>query len=263
MLALGTAVLAGGTVQASSYLEVQYAGPGPTEAAMVWRDGGGSSGYEGNVYTGVYRLALNPEPGSYSGPEAQALIEASAPGYVAGTFCMDLRQDAPQGAYRRYDIVTPEYARVGSGNTPIGPDRADDLRRLFGKYFTTNFSDVEAAAFQACVWEIVYERSGVYDVYSGNLHIWETWGSGWGSLANNWLGYLGDHPNMKLRALVNTTYQDYALTIPGVGGAEPVPEPATMLSAFLAISSLGLYVRKRTRLPGGNGLIGEVPKRTR
>jgi hypothetical protein len=211
---------------------------------MIWRDGS-SSGYEGNVYTGVYSLAVNPAPGSYQGQEAGLLVASSGPTYVLTTFCMDVRQDSPQGAYRQYHIVAPEDAPIGGGNTPIGPTAANDLRRLFGKYFKTDFSDVEAAAFQASVWEIVYERSGQYDVYSGGLHIWETRGSGWGMLANDWLGHLGDDPNMKLRALVNEAYQDFALAIPGVGGAEPVPEPATMLSAFLAISSLGLYVRKR------------------
>jgi len=247
VLAMAVVLLWTGTAQATSYLELRYSYCGPTEAAMVWRN---TNVYEGNVYTGVYNLDLNPAPGSYCGDEAAALVAQAGAGHIIASFCMDVRQDAPQGTYQRYSIGAPEDAPVGGGNTPMGEAKADDLRRLFGGHWTGNFTNAEAGAFQAAVWEIINETSGDYNVYTGAFHIVETWGSGWGNLANAYLSNLEANAlNMQLAALTNELSQDYALTVPGSGGQHnelPVPEPLTAVGMLLGVGCLVRYVRQRS-----------------
>lgn len=228
----------------SSYVEVKYAGPGATQAAMIWRDGV----YEGNVWTGVYQLAVNSTAGTYSGSEARSLVaSASTTGSVVQAFCMDLRQDVP-GRYSTYGIVDLTKAPIGDGNTPMSAKAAMDLQLLFGKYYVPNLTASQAAAFEACVWEIVYEHSGTYNVFSGDMHLRTTMGSGWGSLANQWLSDLGNTPNASVKALVNEQYQDFAITIAGSGtrASAPVPEPLTLVTCLLSVGGLGVYL-KRTK----------------
>jgi hypothetical protein len=194
-------------------------------------------------------------PGTYSAGYATDLINQSNNGFI-GSFCMDIRQEAPP-AYATYQIYELGDAPIGGTNSPggMGAQKADDLRRLFNLW-SSSFNDDQAAAFQAAVWEIENENAGTYNVYSGDFQINESWGgsftlnavtyTNWGDYANRaLLANLGNViPNEDVVALVNSDFQDYALTIRGLGGQE-IPEPVTLAGIVLGIGGLAGYVRRR------------------
>jgi hypothetical protein len=227
--------------QATSYVELNFSFCGPTQAAHIWRD---TTVYEGNVYTGVYNLNLNTTDGTYSGAAAVSLINDAGPDHIIPSFCIDIRQNAPTGPYVRYDIYALEDAPVGS---PMLAVKADDLRRLFAGHFQETLTNNQAAAFQAAVWEIINETSGTYNVYNGAFHIAESWGSGWGGLANTYLGDLASYaPDSRVSALVNASAQDYALTISSPNPQPPhVPEPMTIAGVLMGLGGLVGYLRRR------------------
>jgi hypothetical protein len=172
----------------------------------------------------------------------------------ASTFCADIKQYA-SGSFLRYDIFKPADAPIGGGNTPMGDAKAADLRRLFDNYSaygigalpytlgtTTYGANQTSAAFQASVWEIIYETSA-YDVKQNVFRITSSNASR--DLANYWLTHLGDvDPCLGLRILVRDDQQDFAIVVPGVG-RDPIPEPVTMAGVMLGIGSIAGYVRRR------------------
>jgi len=174
----------------------------------------------------------------------------------ASTFCADIKQYA-SGSFLRYDIYKPEDAPIGGGNTPMGDAKAADLRRLFDNYSayglgalpytlgtTTYGANQTSAAFQASVWEIIYETSA-YDVKQNVFRITSSNASR--DLANYWLTHLGDvDPCLGLRILVRDDQQDFAIVVPGIG-RDPIPEPVTMAGLMLGIGSIAGYVRRRRR----------------
>ena len=174
----------------------------------------------------------------------------------ASTFCADIKQYA-SGSFLRYDIYEPEDAPIGGGNTAMGDAKAADLRRLFYNYSayglgtlpyildtTTYGANQTSAAFQASVWEIIYETSA-YDVKNNAFKISST--ETWTGLSNYWLTHLGTaDPCLGLRVLVNGDQQDFAIIVPGVG-RDPIPEPVTMAGFMLGIGGLGGYIRRRRR----------------
>jgi hypothetical protein len=246
MVAAALVLVVASGAGATSYLELNFANCGPTETADLWANYPG--GYMGNVYTGVYNLHINTAPGSYSGSDAAAIVgQAGASGNVP-SFCMDVNQEAPQTAgFQPYQIVPLEQAPIGGANPGgMSAEKADDLRLLFGKYYTTALAGgPDAAAFEACVWEIVSEQSGTYDVDAGTLQVHPTSGGSWDTLANSWLADLGTTPSSNVFALVSEDYQDYAVVIPPQVGAPPVPEPVTAAGVLIALGGLVRYVRRR------------------
>ena len=172
----------------------------------------------------------------------------------ASTFCADIKQYA-SGSFLRYDIYKPEDAPIGGTQNPMGPTKAADLRKLFDNYSvyglgalpytlgtTTYGASQTSAAFQASVWEIIYETSA-YDVKKDAFQI--SSGETWTGLSNYWLTHLGTvDPCLGLRVLVNGDQQDFAIVVPGVG-RDPIPEPVTMAGLMLGIGSVLTYVRKR------------------
>ena len=158
--ALLAALLFSGAARANSLgqVELQYSDCTPRQAAWTYLDGQQS----GPFYTGTYRLELNPDV--HVGAEADALVASAAvDGYIIRSYCADLMEYAP-GSYELYDIYLPQDAPIGGGNTPMAPDRPADLRRLFDRHLGKVTDDNTAAAFQACVWEIIYEDAATYDV---------------------------------------------------------------------------------------------------
>ena len=172
----------------------------------------------------------------------------------ASTFCADIVQYA-SGSWLKYYIYEPEDAPIGGTQNPMGPTKAADLRKLFDNYSayglgalpytlgtTTYGASQTSAAFQASVWEIIYETS-TYDVKKNAFQI--SSGETWTGLSNYWLTHLGTaDPCLGLRVLVNGDQQDFAIVVPGVG-RDPIPEPVTMAGLMLGIGSVVTYVRKR------------------
>jgi hypothetical protein len=140
---------------------------------------------------------------------------------------------------------------------PMGDAKARDLGRLFYSHYSdaNNGSADNAAAFAACVWEIVNETSGTYNISTGSFTVTPSNYAGadttWGNTANSWLdpNSLGTVQARDLWAIVNTSTQDFAIVIPGSVDGSTVPEPITLLTGFLAVSGFGVYVRRYSKVP--------------
>ncbi len=219
-------------------VRLKYASVSPRRAANLTVDGKTTNG----LLTGKYNLRL--DGGFTPTGEGEAVYDAAVNGLV-GTFCADVRQWAPT-SYKVYDVYAPEDAPIGGGNTAMQGEKAWDLRRLFDQHTGDLGTHDGAAAFQACVWEIVYEDvANAYDVHAGALSMTYYWGSGWLDTANTWLAALGtDEPDVPLRVLANPDNQDFAMWVPGLP-ADPIPEPVTVAGLVLGVGSLAGYVQRR------------------
>jgi len=224
----------------------------------------------GSTTAGVYnqKVYLTQGYGNIVDQEATKLITSlgSADGGTgtgtwayASTFCSDILQSAT-GTWLRYDIYTPEAAPIGGSQNPMGPTKAADLRKLFKLYGdygvgnldwgdvgntpTTAEKNEQSAAFQAAVWEIIYETAA-YNIKENTFKI--TSNETWTYLDTYWLAHLGTlDPNIGLRVLVSENQQDFSIIVPGVG-KDAIPEPVTMAGLMLGIGGLVTYVRKRRK----------------
>jgi len=265
-LFLGLAVSSGaqaGSVNSMGTVDLRYLNTSPAGFATIHRPG---SSADETVWTGQYNLELDPSYTAHSPADATNLLYDAATNYVIGTFCCDVREDAPAGsAYVPYSIVMPEFGPLGVGNTAMGA-KADDLRRLFYRYggiWQDGLGDdnLEAAAFELCVWEIVFETDSNYSVSpgAGAFYATATYTTSWAptsacDLANGWLADVqnnpGAVPDIPLYVLANNGMQDYAIVIPGAGGDGPrplaeAPEPLTMLGLIMGAGGVACYIRKR------------------
>ena len=228
-------------------LDLKYHGSDSYQIGHVHLDGATTS----YIVTGKYILQVDPDPLTYWGEGEDVVLQAGND-YLIDTFCADVEQSA-LGAFTTYDVYHPEHAPIGAGNSPMGIEKAWDLRRLFDQHWGAVASDNGAAAFQAAVWEIIYEDT---DTYGYNLtdsasRLWmqidmDTWdGTDWRLTANTWLAGLGTgKPDVGLRVLANEDYQDYALVVTDLP-ADPIPEPVTLAGMLLGVGCLGGYLRRR------------------
>jgi len=227
VLAAAMVLATGPPAQATSLgqLDLKYHGSDAYRNGRVHLDGGSSV-----LVTGKYILEVDTDPATYWG-QGKDVVEQANTNHMLDTFCADLEQWALSD-FTTYDVYHPEHAPIGAGNSPMGIEKAWDLRRLFSQHWGDAASDNGAAAFQAAVWEIVYEDTDTYDydVTDGDLWIEKMLGTG--------------QPDVGLRVLANENYQDYALVVLGLP-ADPVPEPVTLAGLMLGVGSLVGYLRRR------------------
>ncbi|MGA2323293.1 MAG: PEP-CTERM sorting domain-containing protein [Sedimentisphaerales bacterium] len=199
---------------------------GLSDQGTVW--GGGLSGLTG--YTGVY--SWTNEGGTGAG--------IAVPNWG---FCTELTQGTYDGWQ---DVVSLDAAPVPPEyGTPMGMTKANYIRELWGRDFDPSWITGQnrqmAEAFNACIWEIVYETDT--DPVTGKV-IWDvTSGSGfyatgiedWAT-ANLWLSQLdGTGPLANNLAATSSPYgQDFIVQI---------PEPATL--SLLAFGAAALLRRRK------------------
>ena len=152
-------------------------------------------------------------------------------------YCIDTGQWLDEGD-NRYEIKTLKDIFMMSGAS----DRSDDVRKLYYDVDPSTFTTAAAKLqFGVALWEIMYEDSGTYSVTGGDFALADT---GW-TIAQGYLTNLGDTINRDVFALYDPVNQDFSVVVEGGGGV--IPEPFTMATAFLAIGSFGMYIRKHTR----------------
>lgn len=243
-----SAALAGSstTPGAGDVLNLTYNGDSPALVGHI------SSIPSTDVWVGPSNFTVNHKG---SGDFAQQVKTASIQAW-----CIDVH-DWISSYTGDFTITTLADAPYGY---KMGTDKARDLTIFFNgatPLLAQNSDAVHCAAFQAAVWEIVNETAGkTYSVTADDFTVADHSGYGFEAIANTWLGAanfgkwqaaaVSDSSGLQpVYALVPADHsvQNFALMFTGVGSSKPVPEPITMLGAFLGISSLGLYVRKRTR----------------
>ncbi len=197
------------------------------KTASVYSDG---EKLTDGVRVGTMRLEVNPHYTGTWGEGEEIVSQADNDQILA--FCVDIHQDA-SSYFKIYDVYEAPYSYINQTQT-------NDLLSLFSNYFDDVTDNDTAAAFQFCVWEIINETSGVYDIFdlSTRGSFYTTTSGEFTGIANDWLGNLGQAtPGLELQILANPKYQDYGITA--------VPEPFTMVS--LALGSVVMLRRPRKR----------------
>jgi len=152
-------------------------------------------------------------------------------GIASKTYCTELTQWASSGTY---DIVAVADA-PSSG--PMGQQKAEAIYRLFNATNGTQDIDTnaEAAAFQAAIWEIVYDFDSGINIAGGNVQF----GGVSSNLFSLYTGYASDlqgdiTPNVI--AYTNDQFQDQL-------SMQVVPLPGVAAMAGLGLG--GMAVRRR------------------
>ena len=216
-------------------VDIAHSGHGASGIINIW--GGGHSGLSG--HGGVYMLDKTAGTG-------QGDLWPDGP---VGGFCIELHQWASDNTLT-YGVVMPEQVHSSYLGSSIGPEKAEYLRELWGRFFDSDWvgsgpftsqQDSGAEAFAAAVWEIIYE-----DLPQSPLW-WDVTADGTAgdlgfrcenadtATANSWLHALdGAGPKADLRAFVHCNKQDYLVE---------VPEPATI--ALLGLGALASLCTRR------------------
>jgi len=185
------------------------------------------------------------------------------------TFCIDLKQYVYYNWTNSWDVLPAGQGPVpGPNGHTMASWQVDELSHLYGGYYASILTgglsvggsgdaNTEAAAFQAAVWEIVWESYAdvgglppasdprTLSLTADNLHL----GAGDATVANRanaMLTNLQSEPLLTIQALVDPSHQDQVVYVPA-GGVPPVhaPEPLTMAGLFLGLASVAGYIRKR------------------
>lgn len=159
-----------------------------------------------------------------------------APGsFIA--YCIDLSQTF---TFDNSFDVTPVSALAHFGAT-----RASALESLYTQRFLAADTNIESAAFQLAVWEIMQETTGSYSVSGGSFRAAATPSSNADDLsaisqANAWLGTLGSGASggFTLTALTSQTRQDQMV-------ATPISEPETYAMLLAGLGLMGFMARRR------------------
>jgi hypothetical protein len=201
----------------------------------------------GDITDGVGGGNSNPFDGQY--------------GNTIRAYCVDVYAWISYNTTTTWDVNPLQSAPQG-GNAPdtMGLAKAKVLAELADKYLDATHinSAATAAAFQASVWEIVNEAlpttSGNEYSLEGGLFSMTGWSDGTvAGIADGWLHSLilpGNDPAGRDFSFVSAGQsgtQDFGYLVQNQS-APPVPEPVTMFSAFMAISGLGVYIRRRMKV---------------
>ena len=194
---------------------------------------GGSPSYDGAA--GAFSGTLtDTQPSSASARNAVAAA-ASPTSFVA--WCAELTQS--------FSFGTPyDYALVG-GTGYFGAQRSNDLSRLFTAANANHFvfDSNGSAAFQAGIWEIIYEQTPGYSFLGGSVLAAPEDLNNQGALAafntvDGFLTNLGQYnADYKIEVLTNSAQQDFLVAT--------IPEPETWMLFGAGLGVVAFLRRRR------------------
>jgi hypothetical protein len=172
-----------------------------------------------------------------------------------GGFCVEL--DAPR-ENGTYNLIMPEDGPdpgVCAGGA-MGTDKAELLRKLWGMAFdkawyapeaTQSQANKDAAeAFGVAVWEIVHERSGLYDVTDGSCmvspYIWDCQVNLGTDYVNQLIAdaeqYGGPLPTLRIMSMCPTEENGQDILV-------EIPEPGSVSMIAFGLVGLLAFFRRR------------------
>lgn len=197
--------------------------------------------------------------GGSNGAFAALIHFLVAGGGSLDTFCVQIgvHVNTDTTATTTYEAITPvgysnqagsPYDTTGPGFDPTGSLSSDELtalERLWANAYGLIDTNIESAAFQLAIWELVYDNaaSGAYDLTTGLFQILPSTAAAANAvaLANSWLNDAINAPTwtatQSLVILHNDEYQD--LLAP-----TSVPEPMTMLLLGMGLAGVGMIRRR-------------------
>lgn len=196
--------------------------------------------YSGPAYGGYISTTGLTNTGSLLTPVSTSplaggisMLNLTAGGGSFAAWCVDI--------YSRLNTSTTgaNYSLTSGASFYAGsPDTVTALERLASQHLASISTVSDSGAFQLAVWEIVYENSGTYNLYSGNFQVdspdnpIET--------ANSWLAALGNSaPTMTFSVWASSSSQDLAVF------AAPIPEPEIYAMLGVGLGVMGFVVRRR------------------
>lgn len=150
-------------------------------------------------------------------------------------FCAEVTQQLGFGFNMNYTLV--------SGAARFGAQKAGDLSRLFTAAYGSVADPGTSAAFQAAVWEIIYEAGTSYDLTAGVFQGQAKYPGdvptvGAFSAINAVLTNLSSFtPSYTVNALTSRQYQDLIVV--------EIPEPGTYAMLAAGLAGIGFIARRR------------------
>jgi hypothetical protein len=200
-----------------------------------------------NYSTGAYNLqnGLNVYIGKYNWQLGTYNLESDAGFTSVNTwgFCIEMQLS---DGWQPYNIVDVQDAPIDHGpdgpTVGMGDAKADYIRELWTAHIDETNTALGAAAFQAAVWEIVYEDAEAWDVGSWDETFSDstfgTTNTTIANKANEWLQHILENDyalTTNILALSNEDWQDYIVQI---------PVPAAVLLGILGLGVAGLKLRR-------------------
>lgn len=232
-------VVGGGPVLGSlGQVYVRETGIGPN-LVMTIHSLDGATADNLAVYVGIQNLVVTQYGPSW--PSIPGLPKGAVP-----TFCIDI-WDWSSGSDTLSDVVllgeAPDKHKETDIPGPMGDLKAQRLAELLNLHWTDSLTNIQAAALQAAIWEIVNEPYPAdpqgYDVTGGRFYLTSSGTDQEAAmgLANGWLD-LPNHDGVdagNYLALTSRQAQDYIVRI---------PLPGAVLLGTLGLAAAGLKLRR-------------------
>ncbi len=229
LLPLVAALTLAGSAHAVSVNMTDFTYGSPSSAVITGSNGSPSYDGAAGAFTGAITDSAGADAKSGFTMSAAA---ASPTSFVA--WCAELTQSFDFG-------VTYDYTPTGSIGY-FGAQRANDLSRLFTAAAANHFvfDSVGSAAFQAGIWEIIYEKNAGYSFLTGTLlgAPKDLANQAAFNTVNGFLVNLGQYAaGYHIDVLTNGAQQDFLVAT--------IPEPETWAMLVAGLGVIGFLRRRR------------------